>query len=42
MAYVHNVGGQPLPGELDHALSVLTRSLGRLDDAANDLVDRRL
>ncbi|WP_443052158.1 plasmid mobilization relaxosome protein MobC [Streptomyces sp. NBC_00250] len=42
IAYVHNVGGQPLPGELDHALSVLTRSLGRLDDAANDLVDRRL
>ncbi|MFJ3591973.1 plasmid mobilization protein [Streptomyces sp. NPDC090231] len=42
IAYVHNVGGQPRPGELDHALSVLTRSLGRLDDAANDLVTRRL
>ncbi|MFD4032066.1 plasmid mobilization relaxosome protein MobC [Streptomyces sp. NPDC058637] len=42
IAYVHNAGGQPRPGELDHALSVLTRSLGRLDDAANDLVTRRL
>ncbi|MFE6101293.1 plasmid mobilization relaxosome protein MobC [Streptomyces laurentii] len=42
IAYVHNAGGQPRPGELDHALSVLTRSLGQLDDAANDLVDRRL
>ncbi|MFG3350998.1 plasmid mobilization protein [Streptomyces sp. NPDC048001] len=42
IAYVHNAGGQPRPGELEHALSVLTRSLGRLDDAANDLVTRRL
>ncbi|MFF3536424.1 plasmid mobilization relaxosome protein MobC [Streptomyces sp. NPDC002466] len=42
IAYVHNAGGQPRPGELDHALSVLTRSLGRIDDAANDLVTRRL
>ncbi|MFI9208581.1 plasmid mobilization protein [Streptomyces sp. NPDC053253] len=42
IAYVHNAGGQPRPGELDHALNVLTRSLGRLDDAANDLVTRRL
>ncbi|MFF6835772.1 MobC family plasmid mobilization relaxosome protein [Streptomyces sp. NPDC012438] len=42
IAYVHNAGGQPRPGELDHALSVLTRCLGRLDDAANDLVNRRL
>lgn len=42
IAYVHNAGGQPRPGELDHALSVLTRLLGRLDDAANDLVTRRL
>ncbi|WP_406341400.1 plasmid mobilization protein [Streptomyces sp. NBC_01578] len=42
IAYVHNAGGQPRPGELDHALSVLTRSLGRLDDAANDLVSRGL
>ncbi|MEU0401850.1 plasmid mobilization relaxosome protein MobC, partial [Streptomyces sp. NPDC006197] len=42
IAYIHNAGGQPRPGELEHALSVLTRSLGRLDDAANDLVTRRL
>lgn len=42
IAYVHNAGGQPRPGELDHALSILTRSLGRLDDAANDLVTRRM
>ncbi|MFF3257820.1 hypothetical protein ACFYWO_01435 [Streptomyces sp. NPDC002932] len=42
IAYVHNAGGQPRPGALDHALTVLTRSLGRLDDAANDLVTRRL
>ncbi|MET9059794.1 MobC family plasmid mobilization relaxosome protein [Streptomyces antibioticus] len=42
IAYVHNAGGQPRPGELDHALSFLTRLLGRLDDAANDLVTRRL
>lgn len=42
IAYVHNAGGQPRPGELEHALSVLTRSLGCLDDAANDLVTRRL
>ncbi|MFD9816566.1 plasmid mobilization protein [Streptomyces sp. NPDC059080] len=42
IAYVHNAGGQPRPGELDHALSVLTQSLGRLDDAANNLVTRRL
>ncbi len=42
IAYVHNAGGQPRPGELDHALSMLTGLLGRLDDAANDLVTRRL
>ncbi|WP_328940931.1 MobC family plasmid mobilization relaxosome protein [Streptomyces sp. NBC_00250] len=42
IAYIHNAGGQPRPGELDHALNVLTRALGRLDDAANDLVTRRL
>ncbi|MFF7777039.1 plasmid mobilization relaxosome protein MobC [Streptomyces tanashiensis] len=42
IAFAHNAGGQPRPGELDHALSFLTRLLGRLDDAANDLVTRRL
>ncbi|WP_370410876.1 plasmid mobilization relaxosome protein MobC [Streptomyces fradiae] len=42
IAYVHNAGGQPRPGELDLALSVLLRILARVDDAANDLVIRRL
>ncbi|WP_330457419.1 MobC family plasmid mobilization relaxosome protein [Streptomyces sp. NBC_00820] len=42
IAYVLNAGGQPRPGELGHALGVLTRLLGRVDDAANDLVTRRL
>ncbi|ALO12608.1 hypothetical protein AQF52_7022 [Streptomyces venezuelae] len=42
IAYVHNAGGQPRAGELDHALSVLTGLLARVDDAANDLVTRRL
>ncbi|MGW3341166.1 plasmid mobilization protein, partial [Streptomyces sp. NPDC001009] len=42
IAYVLNAGGQPRAGELDHALGVLTRLLGRVDDAANDLVTRRL
>ncbi|MGW4290396.1 plasmid mobilization protein [Streptomyces sp. NPDC004673] len=42
IAYVHNAGGQPRPGELDYALSALTRLLDRVDDAANDLVTRRL
>ncbi|MEV0493259.1 MobC family plasmid mobilization relaxosome protein [Streptomyces atratus] len=42
IAYVLNSGSHPRAGELEHALSVLTRLLGRLDDAANDLVNRRL
>ncbi|MFD6345029.1 plasmid mobilization relaxosome protein MobC, partial [Streptomyces roseolus] len=42
IACIHNAGGQPRPGELDHALSVLLRILARVDDAANDLVTRRL
>ncbi|MFF3031026.1 plasmid mobilization relaxosome protein MobC [Streptomyces rubiginosohelvolus] len=42
IAYVLNAGGRPRPGELDHALSVLLRLLASLDDAANDLVNRRL
>ncbi|MDQ8708245.1 plasmid mobilization relaxosome protein MobC [Streptomyces sp. LHD-70] len=42
IAHIHNSGGQPRPGELDHALNVLTHLLGRLDDAANGLVTRRL
>ncbi|MER7484536.1 MobC family plasmid mobilization relaxosome protein [Streptomyces sp. NPDC126497] len=41
IAHVHNAGGQPLPGELDHALAILTRLLARVDDAADALVRRR-
>ncbi|MFI0877862.1 MobC family plasmid mobilization relaxosome protein [Streptomyces parvus] len=42
IAYVLNSGGQPRAGELEHALSALTGLLARVDDAANDLVTRRL
>ncbi|MFE9963747.1 MobC family plasmid mobilization relaxosome protein [Streptomyces sp. NPDC005525] len=42
IAYVHNAGGQPRPGELDHALTSLTRLLARIDDAADALVKKRL
>lgn len=42
IAYVLNAGGQPRPGELDHALSTLLRLLALVDDAANNLVNRRL
>lgn len=42
IAYVLNSGSRPRVGELDHALSLLTRLIGRLDDAANDIVIRRL
>ncbi|WP_030881330.1 MobC family plasmid mobilization relaxosome protein [[Kitasatospora] papulosa] len=42
IAYVLNSGSRPRADELEHALSVLTQLLGRLDDAANDLVTRRL
>ncbi|MFI5917830.1 plasmid mobilization protein [Streptomyces anulatus] len=42
IAYVFNAGGQPRPGELDHALSTLLRLLARVDDASNNLVNRRL
>ncbi|AEN10822.1 MULTISPECIES: hypothetical protein [unclassified Streptomyces] len=42
IAYTYNAGGQPRPGELDRALSVLLRLLARVDDAANTLVTRRL
>ncbi|MFI5662268.1 MobC family plasmid mobilization relaxosome protein [Streptomyces sp. NPDC051684] len=41
IAYVHNAGGQPRPGELDQALVTLTRLLARVDDAADALVRRR-
>ncbi|MGW6558495.1 MobC family plasmid mobilization relaxosome protein [Streptomyces hydrogenans] len=42
IAYILNSGSRPRVGELDHALMALTRLLARLDDAANDLVNRRL
>ncbi|MFD4361694.1 plasmid mobilization protein [Streptomyces anulatus] len=42
IAYVLNSGSRPRVGELDHALTALTRLLARVDDAANDLVTRRL
>ena len=42
IAYIHNAGGQPLPGELDHALTALTRSLACVDNAADVLVKQRL
>ena len=41
IAYVLNSGSRPRVGELDHALGHLTRLIGRLDDAANDIVIRR-
>ncbi|WP_435206949.1 plasmid mobilization protein [Streptomyces sp. bgisy104] len=41
IAYTYNVGGQPRPGELDHALTVLIRLTARVDDAADALVRRR-
>lgn len=42
IAFVHNAGGQPRPGELVHALTALTRTLARLDDTADTLVKKRL
>ncbi|MFJ3901522.1 MobC family plasmid mobilization relaxosome protein [Streptomyces sp. NPDC090025] len=42
IAYILNSGSRPRVGELDHVLMALTRLLARLDDAANDLVTRRL
>ncbi|MEU9319546.1 MobC family plasmid mobilization relaxosome protein [Streptomyces sp. NPDC048295] len=42
IAFVLNSGGHPRAGELEHALGALIRLLARVDDAANDLVTRRL
>lgn len=42
IAYIHNAGGQPRPGELDHALTTLTHTLARIDDTADTLVKKRL
>ncbi|MDW4911648.1 plasmid mobilization relaxosome protein MobC, partial [Streptomyces sp. ADMS] len=42
IAFVYNAGGQPRPGELDHALTTLTRVLACIDDTADTLVKKRL
>ncbi|MFJ7773436.1 plasmid mobilization protein [Streptomyces sp. NPDC097107] len=42
IAFVRNSGCYPRAGELEHALGALTGLLARVDDAANDLVTRRL
>ncbi|MFI6061456.1 plasmid mobilization protein [Streptomyces sp. NPDC051286] len=42
IAFVLNSGGHPRAGELEQALGALTGLLARVDDAANDLVTRRL
>lgn len=42
IAFVHNAGGQPRPGELDHALTALARLLAHIDDTADTLVKKRL
>ena len=41
IAYVYNCGGQVRPVVLDYALAALTRTLARVDDAADALVTRR-
>jgi hypothetical protein len=41
IAYVYNCGGQPRPGQLDHALTALARTLTVIDEAADTLVRRR-
>ncbi|MFE4689577.1 hypothetical protein ACFRH6_05930 [Streptomyces sp. NPDC056749] len=42
IAFVLNSGGHLRAGEVEHALGVLTGLLVRVDDAANELVKRRL
>lgn len=42
IAYIYNAGGQPRTGELDHALTTLTRLMARIDDTADTLVKKRL
>ncbi|MEU9200418.1 plasmid mobilization protein [Streptomyces sp. DT224] len=42
IAFVLNSGGHPRVGELERALGALTVLLARVDDAANELVTRRL
>ncbi len=38
IAYIFNAGGQPRPGQLDHALKTLVRTLALVDAAAHELV----
>ncbi|NEA56611.1 MobC family plasmid mobilization relaxosome protein [Streptomyces sp. SID13666] len=40
IAYVYNSAGQVRPGELDQALTTLTRTLARVDDAADSLAKK--
>ncbi|QMU79042.1 MobC family plasmid mobilization relaxosome protein [Streptacidiphilus sp. PB12-B1b] len=42
IAHVYNAGGQPRPGELDHALAALKRSLAKVDETADALVRKRV
>ncbi|MFI0942796.1 plasmid mobilization relaxosome protein MobC [Streptomyces sp. NPDC021020] len=42
IAYVYNSGGLPRPGELDHALTALARTLTHIDDTADTLVRKRI
>ena len=41
IAYIYNSGGQLRPGELTYVLTALTRTLARVDDAADALVKKR-
>ncbi|MEU1906565.1 plasmid mobilization protein [Streptomyces hygroscopicus] len=41
IAYVYNSGGHPRPGQLDHALETLVRTLAQVDAAAHELVQKR-
>ncbi len=41
IAFVYNAGGQPPPGRLDHTLRVVLGVLGRIDGAADALMNRR-
>ncbi|MDT3395285.1 plasmid mobilization relaxosome protein MobC [Streptomyces sp. B1866] len=41
IAYVYNTGGQPRPGHLDHALTILVHTLAQVDAAAHDLTRQR-
>ncbi|MFD1660180.1 plasmid mobilization relaxosome protein MobC [Streptomyces caeni] len=42
IAYIYNAGGQPRPGQLDHALKTLLRTLAQVDAVAHALVRKRV